>query len=147
MSEMHAWANPSCGKPTANPKFCGRSGSAGLTNLGYPKAKAGTPLPQLQRVDTFWQNVLRGLFGSFQSRAGANSFEYGKLSDAAGRASERASSEGALIAEAPSAIGTRREREACSPRDSIVPGGGLRRRRALARQTEPRLCVGTLELG
>jgi hypothetical protein len=111
------------------------------------QAQAGTPLPQLQRVDTFWQNVLRGLFGSFQSRAGANSFEYGKLSDAAGRASERASSEGALIAEAPSAIGTRREREACSPRDSIVPGGGLRRRRALARQTEPRLCVGTLELG
>ena len=30
---------------------------------------------------------------------------------------------------------------------SIVPRGGLRRRHAPARQTEPRLCVATVELG
>jgi hypothetical protein len=37
--------------------------------------------------------------------------------------------------------------KACSPRDSIVPRGGLRRCRALARQTEPGLRVAAVEFG
>jgi hypothetical protein len=40
-----------------------------------------------------------------------------------------------------------RGEEACPPRDSIVQRGELRRCRALARQTEPRLCVATVKLG
>ena len=39
MSEMHACANPSCSKLTANPRFCSCSCSAAVTNLSHPKRK------------------------------------------------------------------------------------------------------------